>query len=192
MAMPTPVSYHTLKWWGSRLSLAAILVAISLTSSVKAGPQQNKHIVLPNPHLIGCKSSDCPQMLTDSPAEGAIYPWQVSLDFADGQVVGLTALYDQPTTMDEVKAAIDDRYDKWAFAAGSSEQIRLWRVESEKFVVQLCRNDDGMVQLIYLIFDVRHPLSEPVRKKLLERFDATQPSDFARKLLIDRITPQSH
>ena len=190
MAISAPISYHTLRWWGSRLSLAAILVAISLTSSVKAGPEQNKHIVLPNPKLIGCKSFNCPQMLTDSPAEAPTYPWQVSLDFADGQVVGLTALYDQPTTMDEVKFAIDERYGKWAFAAASSEQIRLWRVEPEKFVISLCTNDDGMVQLVYLIFDARHPLSEPARKKLLERFDATHPSDFARKLLLDRITPQ--
>lgn len=93
--------------------------------------------------------------------------------------------------MNDVKAAIDERYGKWANASNSTAPVKLWRVEPEKLAIQLAVNDDGMVQLIYLIFDARHPASEPVRKKLLERFDATHPDDFARKQLLHSMTPQS-
>lgn len=193
MSSPPLHFQHSRKWWLSRLSLTAMLVALSLTTSVKAGPERNKSILLPNPKLIGCKSSNCPQMLPDPAAEEAVSPWQVSLDFADGKVIGLTALYDQPVSINEVRAAIDARYLKWANKSNDDRTVpvKLWRIEPETVAIQLCVNDDGMVQLIYLIFDARHPLSEPVRKKFLERFDATHPSDFERKMLLDRLTPQS-
>jgi hypothetical protein len=38
-----------------------------------------------------------------------------------------------------------------------SGPLNIWRVESEKFVIQLSKNDEGMSQLIYLIFDAKHP-----------------------------------
>lgn len=175
------------------MSLAAILIALSLTSSVKARPERHKFVILPNSKLIGCKSSDCPQMFPDPAPEEAVFPWQVSLDFNDGRVIGLTALYDHPISIDEVEAAINARYLNWANKSNNDRTVpvKLWRIESEKFAIQLCVNDDGMVQLIYLIFDARHPLSDPVREKFMERFDATHPSAFERNMVLDRMTPQS-
>ena len=171
--------------------LAAILFALSLTSSVKAGPDRAKSVILPNPGLIGCKSSNCPQMLPDPSPEVAAYPWQVSLDLSDGRVIGLTALYDQPVTIDDLQAAVDERYAKWAVKEFRTGPARIWRVEPEKFVISLSKNDEGMVQLIYLIFAAKHPLSDPVRKKFFERLDATHPDPFARKMLLDSMTPHS-
>lgn len=192
MSGRSPISHHNLKWWRSRICLVAILVVVSLTSSVQAGHQSDKYVILPNPKLIGCKTSNCPEMLPDHGADSkVVYPWQVIVDFTDGGIMGLTALYDQPTTMDEVKAAIDERYGKWAFPAGSSDRLQLWRIEPEKFVINLSVNDDGMVQVIYLIFDPKHPLSDPVRKKFLDRLDATHPDGFTRKMIQNSLTPQS-
>ena len=71
---------------------------------------------------------------------------------------------------------------------GSGEALA---VEPEKFVINLAVNDDGMVQVIYLTFDAKHPLSDPARKKFLERLDATHPDGFARKLVLESLTPQS-
>ena len=191
MSSPVPSSHRSANWWTSRVSLAAILGVLSLTSSGKTDPEHKKSVILPNAKLMGCKSSDCPQILPNSSAGPTVYPWQISFDFSDGRVIGLTALYDQPTTIDDVTAAINESYGKWVFAPGSSDQIRLWRVEPEKFVMQLCVNDDGMVQLIYLVFDARHPVSDPVRKKFLDRLDATHPDAFARQRVVESMTPQS-
>lgn len=69
--------------------------------------------------------------------------------------------------------------------------MRIWRIEPEKFVISMSTNDDGMVQVIYLAFDPKHPVSDPVRKKLLERIDASHPDPFARKMVVDSMTPES-
>jgi len=90
----------------------------------------------------------------------AIYPWQVLVDFNGGEVIGLTAFYDQPTSMDDLQAAVDERYGKWAMASFRTGPVRLWRVEPEKFVIQLSVAASGMVQLIYLTFDPKHPASD--------------------------------
>jgi hypothetical protein len=101
--------------------------------------------------------------LPDASADtSAVYPWQVRLDFNQPAIIGLIALYDQPTTIDDVEAAVDERYGKWAVAEFKSplSHLRGWRVEPEKFVIQLAANRDGMVQLIYLEYDAKHPTSD--------------------------------
>lgn len=119
-----------------------------------------KHIVLPNRALIGCQAGDCSQVLSDKNEDpDAIYPWQVLLDFNGRKVIGLIAFYDQPTSIDDVQAAVDERYGKWATASFRTGAVRLWRVEPEEFAIQLAVADSGMVQLIYLIFDPKHPAS---------------------------------
>jgi hypothetical protein len=49
---------------------------------------------------------------------------------------------------------------KWAEAKFRTGPVRIWRVEPEKFVMLLGVSDGGMVQLIYLIFDAKHPMSD--------------------------------
>jgi hypothetical protein len=129
-------------------------------------------------------------MLPDPiPASETVYPWQVSLDFNDGGIIGLTALYDQPVTIDDLQAAVNERYGQWEKSQFRKGPMRIWRIEPEKFVISLSTNNEGMVQMIYLAFDPKHPLSDPVRKKFVDRFDSTHPSDFARKLLLQSMTP---
>jgi hypothetical protein len=133
-----------------------------------ASPGRGAHIVLPDASLIGCKTFSCYQVLPDASSDpGAVYPWQVRLDFNHPAIVGLTALYDQPTTIDDVQAAIDERYGKWAMAHFRTGPVRLWRVESEKFAIQLAVNDNGMAQLIYLQFDAKQPTSDHVAARIL-------------------------
>jgi hypothetical protein len=204
-------------WLRQGSCVAALLLTITLSScigktksgsssvnSVSSQPQTvsaqtsstaahtARRIVLPNPALMGCKSAKCTQMLPDQIAyPDAIHPWQVSVDFTGGEVIGLTTLYDQPATMDDLQAEVDQRYGKWAVAQFRTGPVRLWRVEPEKFVINLTVTDGGMVQVIYLTFDAKHPLSDPARKKFLERLDATHPDPFARKLVVESLTPQS-
>jgi hypothetical protein len=129
-------------------------------ASTPAG--RGAHLVLPNDSLIGCKTPSCYQVLPHASSDaGPIYPWQVRLDFNQPAVIGLIALYDQPTTIDDVQAAIDQRYGKWALTGFRTGPVRLWRIDPpHKFVINLSTNSDGMVQLIYLSYDPKHPTSD--------------------------------
>ena len=83
----------------------------------------------------------------------------------------MTVLYDQPTTIDEVKAAVDERYGKWAQPEFGSSPLRIWRVEPEKFAIQLSVADKkdekrniaeaGTKQAIYIAFGGRSACNAP-------------------------------
>jgi hypothetical protein len=148
----------------AQLHLASAQVG---TTSIASG--RGAHIVLPNESLIGCKTPRCYQVLPDASSDtSAVYPWQVSLDFNQPAIIGLTALYDQPTSIDDVQTAVDARYGKWAVANFRTGPVRGWRVEPpEKFVIQLSTNADGMAQLIYLSYGAKHPTSDQGAARVL-------------------------
>lgn len=132
-----------------------------------AGPPGK--VILPDPNLIRCRTSSCPSVLPDGKDPRVVYPWQVLLDYNNGSVIGLTALYDDPTSVDDVRAAINQRYGKFAFDSDGKTPVNVWRVEPEKLAISLSTNEYGMVQLIYLTFDARHPTSEKATKRFLDR-----------------------
>ncbi len=78
---------------------------------------------------------------------------------------GVTALYDKSVSVDDVKTAIDERYEKWAHADSANSPVKLWRVEPEKFAIQLSvagKEDEkknigeaGTKQAIYIAFGGR-------------------------------------
>jgi hypothetical protein len=49
----------------------------------------------------------------------------------------MTALYDKSIPLDDIRAAIDERYGKWAVPELVNSPLRVWRVEPEKFAIQL-------------------------------------------------------
>lgn len=109
-----------------------------------------RKIVLPNPQLIHCRSAECSQLWKqDSGDGGAVYPAQVRTDFVNGEVVGLTAVYDKSVSTQELRGAIDTLYAKWKVALDGSS-LFLWRVEPKQLVVQLTDRDDGTKLVIYL------------------------------------------
>lgn len=147
-------------------AVAMLRKALHRPSSAGGSPGK---VILPDPKLIGCSTSGCPSVLPDSKDSRVVYPWQVSLDYTDGSVIGLTTLYDQPTSVDDVRAAVNERYGKFAFDSNGKTPVNLWRVEPEKLAISLSTNEYGMVQLIYLSFDARHPTSERATKQFLDR-----------------------
>jgi hypothetical protein len=120
-----------------------------LLGSVCAGAaagENTRKIVLPNPQLIHCRSAECSQLWKqDSGDGGVVYPAQVLADFVNGEVVGLTAVYDKSVSKKELGEAINALYEKWSLQSDG-----LWRVESERIVIQLSERGDGAKQLIYL------------------------------------------
>jgi hypothetical protein len=126
-------------------------------------------VILPDPQVIRCSPSNCPSVLADGKDPRVVYPWQVSLDYNNGSVIGLTALYDDPTSVADVRAAVNERYGNFALKSDGKTLENLWRVEPEQLAIGVSTNEYGMVQLIYLTFDAKHPTSEKATQRLLDR-----------------------
>jgi len=132
-------------------------VSAQAGDSVPQQPLAGK-IILPNPKLIRCQAPACPPTFSDTTEAGAIYPWQVLVDYNQGTVIGLIAFYDKPVSFNDVAAILKARYGKTGYESGGDHPGMGWRVEPEKFVIQLSESDRmGMVQVIYLTFGPSHP-----------------------------------
>src|SRR5260370_21560615 len=61
------------------------------------------------------------------------------IDMDQSCLYGMTALYDKSIPLSDVKAAIDGPYGKWALPSNddAAVSLKLWRVEPEKFAIQL-------------------------------------------------------
>jgi hypothetical protein len=146
-------------------ALLPILAAITLASCVSVAATTNIHIVLPNPKLLGCESVTCSQLwLNNDAVPGAKYPKQLRIDSSDGSTTttpngslfefpngvpyGLTAVYDKSVTIDDLEASINEHYSKWVYGK-PAPTLKLWRIEPEKFVIQLSSHKSGP-QVIYL------------------------------------------
>ena len=122
-------------------TILAVLIAVMTTMScaprATSHPENGGHIVLPNEKLMSCKSANCSQLWSDA-GPNDIYPRQVMVDFFGGTgsascVRGLKAIYEKSVSIDDLNAAIDQRYGKWNVA----DMPALWRVEPQQFVIQL-------------------------------------------------------
>jgi hypothetical protein len=142
---------------------AAVVLMLGLAYGQTATEENGSHIVLPNPKLLRCKSSDCSQVWLEKSAEtNAVFPKQVSIDMNQSCLYGMTALYDKSIPLDDIKAAIDKRYGKWAVPEFANSQLKLWRVEPEKFAITLSTADKkdekrniaeaGTKQALYIAF----------------------------------------
>jgi len=146
--------------------LAAVILTLGLAYGQTATEEKGSHIVLPNPKVLRCKSSDCSQVWLEKSTEtNAVYPKQVIIDMNQGCLYGMTALFDKSVPLGDIKAAIDERYGKWAVPEFVNSPLGIWRVESEKFAIQLSvatKKDEkrnianaGTRQAIYLAFGGR-------------------------------------
>jgi hypothetical protein len=108
----------------------------------------------------------------ERPAEpNAVFPKQLVIDMNQNCLYGMTVLYDKSIPLDDVKAAIDERYGKWAVAGLANSRGKIWRVEPEKFAIQLSIADKkdekmniaeaGTKQAIFLAFGGRSACDVP-------------------------------
>lgn len=157
--------------------LVAVAVLITAMTSCSRGKQDNvSRIVLPNPGLLRTCPTNRPQLWRDPRTSGnAIYPAKFHIDLGEGGCsYGFTRWYDKSVSLEEVRTAINQRYGKWELAdfARPGSKMRLWRIESERFVIQLTEvaaedkdenpGESGMTQLIYL------PISDRPFKSLCD------------------------
>jgi hypothetical protein len=133
---------------GHRGIAAVGCLLISLYGGAQVGGSTRK-IVLPNPRLIHCRAVDCSQLWKqDSGDGGAVYPAQILTDVVDGEIVGLTAVYDKSVSTRELQTAVDALYSKSKALQGGKGSV--WQVEPEQLTIQLYGRDDGAQQIIYL------------------------------------------
>ena len=145
-----------------RTFLATVVLVISLPICQSAS-EERKVIILPNPKMLGCKLADCsPLWLDKVAAANAVFPKQLIIDSNQRCVPGMTALYEKEVSFDDLKAAIDEHWGKFAVPGFEKSSIRLWRVAPDKFAIQLSvadkKNkkmsgvDPGTKQVIFLAF----------------------------------------
>jgi hypothetical protein len=128
-------------------AVSCLLVSLSATAQPR---ESARKIVLPSSQLIHCHSTACSQLWKqDLDDSAAVYPAQIMTDLVNGEIVGLTAVYDKTVSADELRAVIDTLYGKWTF---HSDAISIWRVEAEQFVVSIADGRDGAKQVTYLKF----------------------------------------
>jgi hypothetical protein len=132
-----------------RIAVAGFLFA-SLHVAAQVGDKAAK-IVLPNPQLIHCRSLTCSQLWKQDASEGrTVYPAQVLTDLVDGEIVGLTAVYDKSVSAQAIQGAIDAIYGDKKIVQGP--KMLVWRAEAEHLAVSLTDEADGTTQLTYLEF----------------------------------------
>jgi hypothetical protein len=133
---------------GSYRVIAAVGCVLAFLSAGAQAGDNTRKIVLPNPQLIHCRSAECSQLWKqDSSDGGTVYPAQVLTDFVNGEIVGLTAVYDRSVSRKEIRAAINALY-------GKSPQVvtDIWRVESEQLAISISDGSNGAKQVTYLKF----------------------------------------
>jgi len=113
----------------------------------KRGDKARK-IVLPNPQLICCRSALCSRLWKlESSGGSTVYPSPVLTDLVDGEIVGLTAVYDKSVSTEELQATINKQYSRWTIISGS-----VWRVEPEKLAISIADGEEAAKEVIDLKF----------------------------------------
>jgi hypothetical protein len=135
---------------------------LSVPHSQVAIGQSRGRLALPNPKLLRCSSSDCYQLWSEAIERKDIFPKQMIVDMDQGCIYGMTALYDRSVPLDQIKSAIDDLYGQWSVNDLGNSNLHIWRVDPQKFVVQLgvaSKQDEkrnvaeaGTRQAIYIAF----------------------------------------
>lgn len=127
----------------------AVALAPSFGQTAHSSPETTNGstkntVVLPNPGLLTCSGAGCSRLwLDDHAAAKSVYPKQLIMDISDGSASGIMATYDKSTSIDDVRAAIVQRYGKWVLHGGDHALKDIWRVEPEKFAFALDKTNEG-------------------------------------------------
>ena len=130
------------------IALACSFISLCCSAQTNQGARQ---IVLPSPKLIHCRATTCSQLWAENPTEkGDAYPAQVLTDIVDGEIVGLTAIYDKSVSTKEVLSTINRLYGKWQRI--DNDVSAVWRVEPEQLAIQAFKGKGGTTEVMYLKF----------------------------------------
>jgi hypothetical protein len=121
--------------------MSAIILALVLMPAHTSTKEPERQIMLPNPQLLGCQAAACSQLwLQNSASSNAVYPYQLTIDMLNHSTcpLGILARYDSSVPLSEIQAEVDSLYAGSALPSNATvSALKLWRVESEKFAIQL-------------------------------------------------------
>lgn len=119
----------------------ATLIFLLGLAHFQAPEKEKSHVVLPSPQLLRCKSADCYQLWSEKPEADAIFPNQLLMDMNQDCLYGMEAIYDKSVSLHDIESAINEHYSGSKMADFEKTHLRLWRVESEKFSIQLSESN---------------------------------------------------
>ncbi len=122
--------------------LLAVMLLVFSSPIFHVAKENKATIILPNPRLLTCRSEGCSPLWSEKSANAnALFPQQLIIDADRGCPYGMRASYEKSVSIDDLAASIDVDYAKWAVPAFEKGPLRLWRVEPEKFAIQLVALD---------------------------------------------------
>ncbi|MGB0035306.1 MAG: hypothetical protein WBP79_07525 [Candidatus Acidiferrales bacterium] len=154
-----------------RIVIATVILMLGLAHFQTAKEENGGRFVLPNPKLLRCRSSDCFNLWLEDRHADAVFPKQLRIDMNQDCIYGLEAVYDKSVSMHDIELAIDEHYLGSKYTDFEKYSIRLWRVEPEKFAIQLSVADKkdekrnvaeaGATHVIYIAFGGRSACNIP-------------------------------
>jgi hypothetical protein len=120
-----------------RNAIGCIVVAASLACFGQAKPETGRRVILPNPKLIRCVSSDCYQPWEDkAPRAGDIYPVRVEVGLLGKHCpFGVSAVYDKSVSFEDLQAAIEVRFGKGTPEHWTEAPLTFWQVSDDFSIV---------------------------------------------------------
>jgi len=110
-----------------------------------------ENIMIPNPNMIGKSAYECKIIfLNRNENTSSEYPLQIIFDLKNEKISGMITYYDKTVPYVKVVQSIDCLYGKWEKKDLRIDDLRLYRVETENFVINLSRDEDDITQLIFL------------------------------------------
>jgi hypothetical protein len=85
-----------------RKVIATAALALVLAAFQTAKEQNGGRLVLPNPKLLQCRSSDCSQLWSVKSEADGVFPRQIIVDMDHNCIYGVTALNDKSVSVDAV------------------------------------------------------------------------------------------
>ena len=118
---------------------ATVVLIACLTGHGQTGKETRRHVVLPDPKMIRCISSDCYQLwLNGPPQSGDIYPERVVLSLLGKHCpYGVSAIYDKSISFDDLQAALEEHYGKGETKHWTKAALMIWHVGSGDFSIML-------------------------------------------------------
>ena len=84
-------------------AFAAVVLMLGMAHGQTAKEENRSRIVLPNPKLLRCKSSDSYQLWLENSADtNAVFPKQVSIDMNQNCLYGIRAIPDQSVSLEDI------------------------------------------------------------------------------------------
>ncbi len=132
-----------------RRIIASVIFMACLASHGQVKNEPAQHIVLPNPKLVRCVSSNCSPLWQDNPSSvDGVYPEQMDISLFNYKCPFLViARYGKSVSFNDLQAAIEKQYGKGTIQHWTKTTPWLtWHLESEKLDIRLRTLDKRMAK----------------------------------------------